>query len=247
LSTLLLALLHLLSVMVQFRAQGSVSVDRSQLGERLALLGPLGLPEKITALAFVMFVAGSLSTTVHQVAPAAVAGAVLVMLLVTGAMNRTGFQSSIDWPMIVFLISVDCLIRVMDYLGLGAQLSAALSGASVLVQGEVLNFLGLALLVVLLLRLMLPIPAGVMVSAVILLPIAQAEGINLWICLFAIAMFSDLWFMPYQNSIYLMGVKGVGDFRIDEPSFMRHNQIMNLARIAVVFASIPLWQWMGLA
>ena len=32
----------------------------------------------------------------------------------------------------------------------------------------------------------------------------------------------------------------------DERSFLRYNMLMNVARIAVVFASIPWWQWLGL-
>ena len=246
LSTLLLALTHFLSVQRQFRSDESAPVDRRLLADRLALLGPMGLPEKLTALGFFIFLAGSLTTSLHQVPPSAVAGAVLVMLLVTGVMSRINFQKSIDWSLIVFLVSVDCLIRVMDYLGLATPLGSALGGASMLVQGRVINFLLLALTVVLSVRLLLPIPAGMLISAVVLLPIAQAEGVHPFICIFAIVVFSDIWFFRHQNEVYLMGIAETGPFRLNEAAFMRHNMVMNLARITVVFASIPMWRWMGL-
>lgn len=247
LATVLLTLIHLLSIRIQFRDDESVMIDRLQLTDRLKLLGPLSLVEKTTALAFVVFVLGSLTTSLHQVSPGAVAGAVLIIMLLTGVINRVRFQSSIDWSTIIFLISTDCLLRVMDYLGLGSQLSAVLSTVSVLVQGDVLRFLVLSLAVVILSRLLLPIPPGMLISAVILLPIAQTEGISLWICIFSIAIFSDIWFFPYQNSIYTIGLYAQGPYQLNEQLFMRHNQVMNFARIGVVFASLPLWKWMGLA
>ena len=213
----------------------------------MALLGPLSKVEKTTALAFIIFVLGSLGASVLQIAPAAVAGMVLTIILVTGVINRVHFQSSIDWSTIILLTSTDCLLRVMNHLGLDIQLSESLSFLLALVQGDVLRFIVLSLTVVILLRLLLPIPSGMIISAVILLPIAQTEGINLWICLFSIAVFSDLWFFPYQNGIYTIGLSDQGPYRLNEALFMRHNQIMNIARIGVVFASLPLWHWMGLA
>ena len=247
LSTVLLTAIHFASVRWQFPQSGSEQADRGLLADRLTMLGPPSPSEKVTALGFVIFVLGSVTTSVHQVEPSTVAGAVLILLLVTGALTKLSFQKNIDWPMIVFLISVDCLIRVMDYVGLSADLSAALSNTSVIVQGQVVNFLALSLVIVLLVRVLLPIPTAMMLTAVILLPIAQAEGIHPWICVFAIAMFADLWFLPYQNGIYLIGTGGGVSHQIDEPAFMRHNMVMNLARVGSVFVSVPLWRWMGLA
>jgi DASS family divalent anion:Na+ symporter len=247
LSTVLLTAIHLASVKWQFPQSGHEVTDRGLLADRLTLLGPMSSSEKVTALGFTIFVLGSVTTSLHQVEPSIVSGGVLILLLVTGALTKVNFQKNIDWPMIVFLISVDCLIRVMEHVGLSAYLSTAFSGASVFVKGDVLNFLALSLVIVLLVRLLLPIPTAMMLTAVILLPIAQAEGIHPWICVFAIAMFADLWFLPYQNGVYLIGVSGGVASHIDEPAFMRHNMVMNIARIACVFASVPLWRWMGLA
>ena len=247
LSTVLLTAIHMLSIRIQFPDDAPVTIDRLQLADRLALLGPLSKVEKTTALAFIIFVLGSLGASVLQIAPAAVAGMVLTIILVTGVINRVHFQSSIDWSTIILLTSTDCLLRVMNHLGLDIQLSESLSFLLALVQGDVLRFIVLSLTVVILLRLLLPIPSGMIISAVILLPIAQTEGISLWICLFSIAVFSDLWFFPYQNGIYTIGLSDQGPYRLNEALFMRHNQIMNIARIGVVFASLPLWHWMGLA
>lgn len=247
LASIMLLALHLLASSWIFSEAQSGKVSRPMLSDRLRLLGPMTIAEKVTAGGFCLFFLGSLTTGVHHVSPAAIAGSVLVCFLVTGIMTKHDFQKNIDWPMIFFLIATDGLIRVMDDIGLSHQLASSIGGAHHFVQGSTVKFLLFSLLVVLALRLFLPIPAGMLLSALILMPIAQTEGINLWICIFSIAVFSDIWFFTYQNSIYMIAAAAGVEKIIDTRKFMRHNMIMNLARVLVVFASLPLWQWMGIA
>ncbi len=85
-----------------------------------------------------------------------------------------------------------------------------------------------------------------LVSVVILLPVAAAAGVQPWICVFLTAMFSDIFFFPYQSSVYLQAVsQGLGD-TFDERRFMAYKSRMNVARVVVAFLSIPWWQWLGL-
>ncbi len=44
-----------------------------------------------------------------------------------------------------------------------------------------------------------------------------------------------------------MQIRAAGLFdEADERSFLRYNMLMNAARVAAVFASIPWWQWLDL-
>ena len=246
-ATLILIVIHVAASRIIFRHAGSGEVSHTLLADRLSALGPMSNAEKITAIGFIAFLVGSMSSGAHHVSPAAVAGIVLIGLLLTGAMTKTDLQRNIDWPMIIFLITSDCLIKVMEYLGLSAQLAAALRDVTSFINGDTVRFLFVSLIVVLVLRLLFPIAAGMLLSAVILLPIAQSEGINLWICIFSIALFSDIWFFRYQNSIYMIAVNAGVLSQIDEKSFLRHNVVMNVARIAAPFLAIPLWHAMGIA
>lgn len=239
--------LHMLGIRWWVGPQGQSTVNRLILQERTQLLGPLSTAEKCTAVVFVMFLLGSMTTSIHHVPQSGLAGAVLVGLLVCGVMTKMDFQKSIDWPMIVFLISTDCLIKVMGYLGLNQDFARVLGEHVTFVDGNVLVFLGLTLGVVLLIRLLLPIPAGMLLSAVVLLPVAQVEGISPWICIFAIGVFSDIWFFKYQNSIYGIALNAGIAARIQESVFLQHNMWMNGARVLMVFVSVPVWAWMGIA
>ena len=84
-------------------------------------------------------------------------------------------------------------------------------------------------------------------AVVILLPVAAAQGIHPWICVFCAAMFSDISFFRHQGTNGIMQIRAAGLFEeTDERSFLRYNMVMNAARVAVVFASIPWWGWLGL-
>jgi hypothetical protein len=107
-------------------------------------------------------------------------------------------------------------------------------------------FILAALATTVVIRLALPVTAGMLVSVVILLPVAESHGIHPWICVFLTAMFSDIWFLPYQSSVYLQVLsQGCGD-TYDQRRFLLHNFWMNLARVVVAYASIPWWNWLGL-
>jgi di/tricarboxylate transporter len=166
--------------------------------------------------------------------------------MLMGLLSKKDFQQKIDWPMIFFLLSLDGLSRCITYLGLDTALAHAAGNMFDFVGGRMVWFIPVALLVTLLLRLVLPITAGMIVAAVILIPIGQAQFINPWVVVFLTAMFSDMWFLPYQSSQYLQ-VQGSGlDRYYKHADFMRYNQWMNLSRLLAAYFSIPYWQWLGL-
>ena len=115
------------------------------------------------------------------------------------------------------------------------------------VDGRIAFFIVASLLTTLAVRLVLPVTAGMLTSAIILLPVAAAQGINPWICVFCAAVFSDISFFRHQGTNGIMQIRAAGLFELgDERGFLRYNMWMNLARVVFVFTSIPWWQWLGL-
>ncbi len=64
---------------------------------------------------------------------------------------------------------------------------------------------------------------------------------------FGAAVFSDMSFLPHQgtNGILQMRSAGLLD-DVDQRSFQGYNLLMNVARVAAVYASIPWWTYLGL-
>jgi hypothetical protein len=149
--------------------------------------------------------------------------------------------------MIFFLLGMDSMLRIMDHLGLAESLAVSTGGVYGFVSGHIGLFILAALATTLTLRLVLPVTAGMLTSAVILLPVAAAQGINPWICIFCTAVFSDISIFRHQGTNGLIQIRAAGLLeQVDETQFMRYNLLMNLARVAVIYASIPWWQWLGL-
>ena len=162
-------------------------------------------------------------------------------------MLRKDFQRQIDWPMIVFLLGMDSLMKIMTHLGLAEQLARAAGRVFGFVGGSIGLFILAALVTTLLVRLVLPVTAGMLTAAIILLPVAAANGVHPWICVFCAAIFSDISVFRHQGTNGIIQMRVAGLFEgIDEAGFLRYNMWMNVARIAAVYASIPWWQWLGL-
>jgi di/tricarboxylate transporter len=239
--------IHLLLLPRLFPTGSESALPRAQLQQTLRDMGPLRAPEWIAAGGFVFFLVGSATTGWHHVKPAYLAGCVLLALLLTGTLLRKDFQRQLDWPMIFFLLGIDSLMRIMDHLGLARSLAGAVNHGFDFIDGRVAVFIAMALLVTLVVRLALPVTAGMLTAAIILLPVAAAQGIHPWICVFCTAIFSDISFFRHQGTNGILQMYGAGLIeQVDEPGFLRYNLLMNAARVAVVYASIPWWQWLGL-
>jgi DASS family divalent anion:Na+ symporter len=245
-AALTVTLMHLLFTRLCFGRSVNSALPKQRLASQLALLGPVSKPEKAALAGFLFFLIGAGTTDWHQVSPAWLAAFLLAALLLSGLLSKKDFQQKIDWPIIFFLLSLDGLSRAITYLGLDTALARSAGNMFDFIGGQMVLFIPVALAVTLLLRLVLPITAGMVVAAVILLPIAQAQLINPWVVGFLTAMFSDIWFLPYQSSQYVQVAGSGARPYYDEAGFLRYNHLMNLSRVAAAYLSIPYWEWLGL-
>jgi divalent anion:Na+ symporter, DASS family len=246
-AALTVTVVHLAVIPRLFPTGDEAPLPREQLRRRLAELGPLSAPEWAAAACFVFFLVGIATTGWHHLKPPYLAGVVLLALLLTGTLLRKDFRSKLDWPMIFFLLGLDSMVRIMGYLGLQDALARSVQHYFDFVDGNIAAFVAVCLLVTLTVRLVLPVTAGALTAAVILLPIATAQGINPWIAVFCAAIFSDMSFFRYQGSNGLLQLHSEGLMaEADRRGFMRYNLLMNLGRVAAVYASLPWWNLLGL-
>jgi Na+/H+ antiporter NhaD/arsenite permease-like protein len=237
---------HYLSYHVLFSAEADRPLDKAKLERQLKDLGHLKKGEILSLAGFLFFLFGAATVSLHHIAPAWIAGIVLLGLLLSGQLSKVDFRRQLDWPMIFFLLGMDSVTQVMNYLGLNKALAETIGPWYSLVQGNIGFYIVAALLTTLVIRLALPVTAGMLVSFFILLPVAEAQGIHPWIAVFLTAMFSDIWFFPYQSSVYLQAEsQGTTEF-IQEKDFFRYNGLINLSRVVAAYASIPYWKWLGI-
>jgi di/tricarboxylate transporter len=237
---------HFLFMRWLLPAENPNPLPKERIRGQLHLLGPLGFAEWLALGSFVAFLVGTATVSLHHVQPSWIAGCVLVTLLVCGSLGKMDFRKQLDWPMVFFLLGIDGLVRIMSYLKVDALIAKVVSGHLGFIDGSMELFVLAALVITVALRIGLPISASALVSAVILIPVAEANHINPWICIFLAALFSDIWFFPYQSSVWMQAASRGQTEAIDRVQFTRYNQCMNAARVAVAFLSIPYWKWLEL-
>jgi di/tricarboxylate transporter len=239
--------LHFIILPRLFRVHDHTPMPRDVLRAQLDAMGPVKSSEKVAAGGFIFFLAGCATVSWHHISPSLLGGCVLLLLLVTGTLLRKDFQRQVDWPMLLFLLGIDCITRIMSYLEIDKALAVAASDLFGFVGGSTSLFILAALVTSIVLRLFLPTTPSMLTTAIILLPVAAANGIHPWVCIFLAGLFSDIWFMRYQGTNgYLQICASDEAGRLDEPGLMRYNHWMNLARVAAAFASVPWWHWLGL-
>lgn len=241
-----MTLMHLAAVRWLFPSENPAPLPKERIAIQLRLLGPMTGGERIAVTGFVFFLAASCTVSWHHVPPSWIAGCVLIGLLISGQLGKQEFRQQLDWPMVFFLLGMDGITKIMEHLGLNTVLANTVTDWFGFVDGRIELFILATLVTTLVIRLALPITSGMLVSVIVLMPVAAAQGIHLWLCVFLTALFSDIWFVPYQSSPYMQVVSQGFTTHYDVTGFMRYNQLMSIARVVVAFLSIPYWQWLGL-
>lgn len=238
---------HFVLERIFFKEASLPPMPKSLVRQQLAMLGPLNAEERFVLFGLVLFLGGAMSISWHHISLPWIAGFIMVALLLYGLVSKKNFQQYVDWPMVFFLLSLQGMTSTMDYLNLVGQIKPLMDSAAALLREDVTRLILLELAVVLVVRLAFPITAGMVVSAILMMPLAAASGINPWVVGFLAAIFSDMWFFPYQSSQYaqLRSAHGKGQM-FNEPLFLRYNWATCGLRIVAVFASIPYWQQLGL-
>jgi hypothetical protein len=215
--------------------------------QQLAMLGPLNIEERFVLLGLFLFLGGAASISWHHISLPWIAGFILVALLLYGLVSKKNFQQYVDWPMVFFLLSLQGMTSTMEYLNLVGQVKPLLDSMAALLREDITRLVLLELAVVFVVRLAFPITAGMVVSAILMMPLAAASGINPWVIGFLAAIFSDMWIFPYQSSQYaqLKSAHPKGQM-FNEPLFFRYNWAICALRIVAVFASLPYWSQLGL-
>lgn len=225
--------------------QPATPLDRATLAEQLREMGPVTSQQAVVLIALSTYALGLLTESWHHIDVAWISGLTLILLLVGGVLTKKRFREALDWPMIFFLIGNGCLVNIMDYVGFSNVLGRLTNQVFAFTSGSVWLFLGACFVLTVFVRFFLPLNAGMLVAFVILLPLSASQGINPWICLFLTGVFSDIWFLPYQNSAYLQVLSSCGD-QFDQSRFMASKQWLNGATLVGSLLSIPWWVWLGL-
>ncbi|HWI41628.1 MAG TPA: SLC13 family permease [Verrucomicrobiae bacterium] len=229
-----------------YRPGREPAVKAAVVEAQLDVLGPMTRGEKICLAVVVFSLAGFITQPWHGVNPAWVAMSSFLILFGGGVIDEKAVRSDIDWN---FLISFGALVgfgSMISASGLAALAAERLRPCMELFGGSTFIFLVVIALGVNLLRLLLPLPASILLSLVAVVPAVSALGMNPFLFALVVLISGNAFFTPYQNSIYLNMVQAT------EGRLFRHRHVMALSawQVAVIICAIavavPCWRYLGL-
>jgi di/tricarboxylate transporter len=246
-AALALLLSYLLASGLYFRKLPTAALSKPQVAAQLSLLGPVKAREWAAVGSVALFMLGVATTTLHAVQPPWLGLAILYGLLLFGSLSKREFREKIDWPFLLYLAGIVGLTAALNHLGLTRLLAARLPELGDIMRGNFAGFVLLLAGMIFVVRLAVPISATIVILATLLMPIAEAHGVNAWVVGFVILVLGEMWFFPYQCSYYLQfqQLTERGAF-YDERNFLRFNWLANGLKLASIYAAIPWWKMLGL-
>ncbi|MFQ1701953.1 SLC13 family permease [Loktanella agnita] len=246
---LMLVAFMLVSAVI-FRGARRFSVPKHILREQQRMLGPIKSAEWVVALAVLAMAAGILTETLHRVDFPWVALAVFVTLMLLGSLGRDSLRGQIDWPVLVYIGAIVGWVSIAYSVGLDSFVIANLSWLGDYMQDDLPLFLILVAAVILTVRLALPTGVTVVLMATALFPLADDQGMSMWVVGFIILAMSDTFIFPYQSSYFLKlrndmaacGLEQVCDAR----RMVAANLLLIALRIGALYACLFFWSWLDL-
>lgn len=246
-AALVLLAAYALSATLLFGSEEKPQLCKDRVASQLELLGRMKHREWAALLGITVFILGMMTASLHQISPPWMGLGVLYGLLLFGSLSKKEIREKIDWSFLLYLSGLTGMISAFNYLGLDQMLAAALPGLGVYMRDNFGMFALMLFGVIFVIRLALPISATIVILATLLIPLAEIYGVNPWVVGFVILVLGEVWFLPYQCSYYLqLQALNRSNPLYQEKSFLLYNGLMNLARLAAVYASIPYWKATGL-
>lgn len=228
-----------------FSGEEKPRLCKERIALQLKLLGRMKHREWAALLGSAVFILGMLTASLHHISPPWLGLAILYGLLLFGSLSKKEIKEKIDWSFLLYLSGLTGMVTAYNYLELDRLLAAALPGLGIYMRDSFGLFVLMLFGVIFVIRLAVPIGATIVILGTLLIPLAEIHGVNPWVMGFVILMLSEVWFLPYQCSYYLR-FRAHNHSSYHEKSFLMHNGLINLAKLAAVYASIPYWKAMGL-
>ena len=239
--------LYLIVSPLYFRSDEKPALSKEIVAAQLELLGPVRAREWASVFGICLFALGVVTVSYHHIQPPWMALILLFFLLVFNFLRGNEFRDKIDWAFLMYLAGLVGMVSAMTQLGLSKYLATHLGWLGDIMRTDFPLFILVLTGVLFSIRLVAPINAAVSISAAILLPLADLNGVNPWLVGFVILVMCEHWFFPYQCSYYVQFESLTKRKPIyNQTEFLTFNTISVLFRLAGIYASIPLWKALGL-
>lgn len=243
----IMSVLNYFAILWLYRPSHEEQISSDYIKEQVQQLGPMAGKERFTAVVVLLTFGLWATEALHGISPTVVAMISLCVLIGGGVMTREDFRSGIPWDSLIFIGATINLSVVFTELHIDSWVVSIFSPLVAHFAGNIYMFIIVLALVTYVVRVILVSQmAYISIFMVFLVPLAVKFGINPWVVGFILYTTVNGWLFFFQNPIFLTA------FYAANGDFVDHSQTIPLCLaymvIAVLglFASVPLWQVLGL-
>ena len=229
-----------------FRKQAAPKLSKAHIVAQLELKGRLTSQEWIALIGISLFILAIVSYSFHKISLFWIGFGFLCIFLIVHAFSDKNVKQDIEWDVLLLIGVFIGLENALQHTGISQLLSSSLSVFTEFIDKDYYLLILFCLVLIALLRLFLPITTAGVLSASVILPIAEINGFDLWLTSFIVLTLSECWLWPKQASYYGTYVAVNGGQPIHQNKlFLQVNLMTVLLRVSGLFLFVYYLKYLG--
>lgn len=210
-------------------------------------LGRMSLDERRMAIITAVTVALWVTQSLHGMAAWIPAVGALVAMTACGIINKRNFGPGVGWESLIFIGVVLGLGDVFAQAGITEWIVAEFTPlVMALADNPYMLVVGIALITIAARFLIVSQTAFINIFLAFVIPIAITLGINPWVIGMASYTVINIWFVQYQNPVYLAAFYSVDGKMAKNSKLAEYCILYTVIAIVCLLIAVPFWQMMGL-
>ena len=210
-------------------------------------LGRMSLDERRMAIITAVTVALWVTQSLHGMAAWIPAVGALVAMTACGIINKKNFGPGVGWESLIFIGVVLGLGDVFAQAGITEWIVAEFTPlVMALADNPYMLVVGIALITIAARFLIVSQTAFINIFLAFVIPIAITLDINPWVIGMASYTVINVWFVQYQNPVYLAAFYSVDGKMAKNSKLAEYCILYTVIAIVCLLIAVPFWQMMGL-
>lgn len=209
-------------------------------------LGPLSRGERICAVVFVGLLLAFVLSPLWDIDPAWPGVLAMVILSAAGVLDQQTLRSGVNWSFLIFFGVMLSLAQVFATLQVDAWLAGVLAAPLAPLAGSPALFLVATALAGYVISFVVRWQAACVLMTLVLVPATMPLGIEPWVIGLTALVATNMWFLPYQSTIYQALYYGTDGKAFSHEQARPLALIYGAACLLGLIASVPVWRAMGL-